>query len=462
MRDVGAATAARAARCNPPLSIGARVLMEDDVQGGKIVECQVARYEGEAVAFHFPDGSRCRVGESVEEAAARAQNAQDKWAADQFGRQVRIQSRTVGGAVDATIVSFRDGLFTVQYYTANGHSRDKDIPLMKLRSLLGMSLRDPTSPPRGAREGKYSPLVGGRGARSPEALEPAEYYSPDTVQGQGVMDRQAHMRAGMEVARRHRGSPRARSPRQPDPTAAWVENHPVEGYEAESPGSTRVTRLERQLIRENEDLKRELQRLAAGDRHSQVYPTDGRPMGGPTSPRLPPPRPEYAEHYTAEQMQQLQQLQLIREAQMQPAFNGAPTQPTAAVGNSPGGAAPAQAQAPAPAPAPSSGVMGAIAGAAGAGLGMVANVADNELVQMGAGLVPGGAAAVKVASTVAKGGQKVAAAVEGAAQQVQPEPEPEPQPAAEPATAAISTGSATGSRRSVAWADAATVSPHPS
>ena len=300
VRDVGAATAARAARCNPPLSIGARVLMEDDVQGGKIVECQVARYEGEAVAFHFPDGSRCRVGESVEEAAARAQNAQDKWAADQFGRQVRIQSRTVGGAVDATIVSFRDGLFTVQYYTANGHSRDKDIPLMKLRSLLGMSLRDPTSPPRGAREGKYSPLVGGRGARSPEALEPAEYYSPDTVQGQGVMDRQAHMRAGMEVARRHRGSPRARSPRQPDPTAAWVENHPVEGYEAESPGSTRVTRLERQLIRENEDLKRELQRLAAGDRHSRVYPTDGRPMGGPTSPRLPQPRPDYAEHYTAE------------------------------------------------------------------------------------------------------------------------------------------------------------------
>ena len=112
-------------------------------------------------------------------------------------------------------MSFRDGLFTVQYYTANGHSRDKDIPLMKLRSLLGMSLRDPTSPPRGAREGKYSPLVGGRGALSPEALEPAEYYPPETVQGQGVMDRQAHMRAGMEVARR---------------PARWSGGSPTEGW----------------------------------------------------------------------------------------------------------------------------------------------------------------------------------------------------------------------------------------
>ena len=128
---------ARAALCDPPLRVGARVLMEDDAQGGKIVECQVARYEGEAVAFYFPDGDRYCVADTVEQAAARARAAQDRrWAEEQYGRRVRIHSRTVGGAVDATVDNYAAGLVTLTYQTANGRWRDKDIPLMKLRSLL--------------------------------------------------------------------------------------------------------------------------------------------------------------------------------------------------------------------------------------------------------------------------------------------------------------------------------------
>ena len=153
------------------LVIGRRVPMPDTKQGG-VAMVEVAGYEGEAVAFIFPDGERCRIGDTVEEAARESERARAEsgegmalalssspllrsprrdelrlagsaageqeraWAERQIGKTVTVRSKSAGGHVKACIVAHHGRSFTVSYVNRRGQTMEKDVAVDSVLHML--------------------------------------------------------------------------------------------------------------------------------------------------------------------------------------------------------------------------------------------------------------------------------------------------------------------------------------